>query len=518
MARIPALEYSLSHPHPKGHLFLLATLVIFILTLPVLILVNFVTQGSELVPSLQSHYQPNETLLDGWWGTGRLPTFFRPKPPRCQPKDIGRGDTFRLTSSLFDYTVMSTLNNTQVTGTEVQEQIRPEYKGQNFSGCYVNNHRFEYNLFDKSQSVTVGVLCPGFPEPSVEVSMQTTIKFSWELAKDFIGQYYGPGLDLLNINNTNPSDYRRVVLAVLQVISTDSLTIISKPLLSNPAGSITMNFDVDPTTFVWNDTASTLTYVNGSQPDPYPAEGTIYRNTIANLLTVAVDAVYIDLGSHRLGNVFRNATRFKTRISPNLPPPGINSSDWAEGSQTFHYGRLSGYQTWADTLLHGQPVTVGNLSGLPEESVMATTYLCPSYQVKPIGSLLSSVFIGSATMTLSVWGTWIFFTTFIAKRMMAPRVRCECDDCKRRREKEERQQNTATNQTRDWMFSSLLPFRSREPATEETPDSSRVPNSGSRTPPIQRPTDLLHNKHLSGSSGYTTEEKQDLSHVSHSGV
>ncbi|KAJ1299774.1 hypothetical protein OPQ81_011990 [Rhizoctonia solani] len=515
MFRIPSLEYNLSHPHPRGQLFLVATLVTFLLTLPALILVNFATEGSELVPSLQTHHQPNASLLEGWWGTGRLPPLLRPKPPPCQPKDIGRGDTFRLLPSLFDYTVMSTLSKPTADGaSQVQGQIRAEYQEQNFSNCYVNNARFDYSLFESTQSVTVGVLCQGFPAPSVDVSMQTTMTFALELSKDFIGQYYGPGLDLLNINDTNPSDYRRVVLAVLQVISTDSLTIISKPLLSNTVGSITINFDVDPTTFVWNDTASTLTYVNGSRPDAYPAEASIYRDTITNLLTVVVDAVYIDLGSHRLGNVFRNATRFKTRISPNLPPPGINSSDWAEGSQTFHYGRLSGYQTWADTLLHGQPVTVGNLTELREESVMATTYLCPSYQVKPTGSLLSSVFIGSATMTLSVWGTWIFVTTFIAKRIMAPRVQCHCEDCERRRKKEEEEaRNTGTNRT--IMMTGLLARLISQVGVRE--NRNPTPNSGNEEsanadsqvsqPQLKRPTVRFEGRPVSDVSNTTTVEK-----------
>ncbi|EUC56411.1 transmembrane protein, putative [Rhizoctonia solani AG-3 Rhs1AP] len=436
--RIPSLEYSLSHPHPKGRVFLIATVVIFLFTLPVLVLVNLITQGSELVPSLQTQYQPNDTLLEGWWGTHRLPSFFRPKTPRCQPKDIGRGDTFRLTTSLFDYTVMSTLNTSGHNGVaQLDEQIRAEYRGQDFSSCYVNSARFDYNMFDQTQSVMVGVFCPGFPYSPVNVSMQTTMTFAWELSKDFIGQYYGPGLDLLSLNETNPSDYRKVVLAVLEVISTDSLSIMHRPHLSNPAGSIRIAFKVNATTGVWKDDASTLTYVNGTQLEAYPAEANIYGASIANLVTVAMDAVSLDLGSTRFPNVFRNFTYMSKAIKLNLAPVGINSTNWAEGSRTFYYGALTKYETWADTLLHGEPVKVGDLTGLPARgSTMATTYLCPTYQVKPMGSFLSSVFVGSATMTLSVWGVWMFFTAFVAKRIMAPRVECQCASCHKRRVKE----------------------------------------------------------------------------------
>ncbi|KAG8696499.1 hypothetical protein FRC11_000691, partial [Ceratobasidium sp. 423] len=266
----------------------------------------------------------------------------------------------------------------------------------------------------------VGVFCQGFPEYPVDVSIQTTMTFAWELSKDFIGQYYGPGLDLLNLNDSNPSDYRKIVLATLEVISTDSLTILHRPHLSSPAGSMQIAFAVDPGTGKFWDTASTLTYVNGTQPDGYPIEARIYVASIINLVTVAINAVNLDLGSHT-PNLFRNASRLNVLISPNLAPQGIDPADWAEGSQTFYYGNLtSQYQTWAQMLLDGKPVRLGSLTGLPEQPVMATSYLCPSYQVKPMKSFLSSVFIGSATMTLSVWGVWMFFTAFVAKKIMAP--------------------------------------------------------------------------------------------------
>ncbi|KAG8730894.1 hypothetical protein FRC11_005560 [Ceratobasidium sp. 423] len=506
MFRIPSLEYKLSHPHPKGHIFLIATIVIFLLTLPVLVLVNLVTQGSELVPSLQSEFQPNKTLLEGWWGAHRLPGLLGPKPPRCQPKDIGRGDTFRLTTSLFDYTVMSTLNQSEGTGASVmQEQIRPEYRGQSFSKCAVNSARFDYSLFDQTQSVMVGVFCQGFPEYPVNVSMQTTMTFAWELSKDFIGQYYGPGLDLLNLNDSNPSDYRKVVLATLEVISTDSLTILHRPHLSNPVGSMRIAFVVDPGTGKFWDDASTLTYVNGSQPDRYPVEAGIYVASIVNLVTVAINAVNLDLGNGT-PNLFRNASRLSALISPNLAPQGIDPADWAEGSQTFYYGNLtSQYQTWAQKLLDGKPVRLGSLTGLPEQTVMATSYLCPSYQVKPMNSFLSSVFIGSATMTLSVWGVWMFFTAFVAKRMVAPRVHCQCLDCEARRSNEGQANQGGNNQGMAMMFAKFMAFvgvkKRVEPANagdEERGNSNSVTNYGASQ--SGSPTHLKHASYSNNSA------------------
>jgi hypothetical protein len=177
MFRLPALEYSLSHPHPRGRLFFFATLAIFLLSLPVIVIVNskhcpcrgrfgrwmtctvVVTLGSELVPSLQSSFESTDSRLDKWWDTHRLPPLLRPKPARCEPKELGRGDVFRLTPSLFDYTVMSTWNVSRPVGDDgVRVQERVEYQGQPFSGCYVNNARFEHSLVEQTQTVNVGGL------------------------------------------------------------------------------------------------------------------------------------------------------------------------------------------------------------------------------------------------------------------------------------------------------------------------------------------------------------------------
>ncbi|KAG8785033.1 hypothetical protein FRC12_018052 [Ceratobasidium sp. 428] len=248
--------------------------------------------------------------------------------------------------------------------------------------------------------------------------------FAWEQSKDFIGQYYGPGLSLLNITDANPSDYRRLVLAALEVISTDSLTIMHRQHLTNPALSMRIFFTIDPDTSEPISGASTLTYVNGTQPDQYPLEGWIYSNSIYNLVTVATDAVNLDLGNNRSVNVFRNASRLNDPkvFSPNLPPTGIRPANWAEGSQSFYYGNITPpYRTWAEMLIAGKPVTLGDSSGLPEDSVMITAYLCPSYQLKPMSSLLSSVFIGFASMVLSAWAGWMFVTAFLAKLIIEPR-------------------------------------------------------------------------------------------------
>ncbi|CAE6531269.1 unnamed protein product [Rhizoctonia solani] len=434
---LPTLEYSLTHPHPKGHIFLLSTFGLFIIMLPILVIVNLATLGFDLVPTLQPRFQPNDILLEGWWGTRRLPPALRPRPAPCQPKELGRGDIFRLSGSLFDYTVMSTWNTSEGTrASGIQEQKRAEYRGQSFANCYVNSARYDYNLVEQTNTVAVGVLCPGSPDYPIEISMQTTITYALEASKDFIGQYYGPGLDLLNLTNADPSDYRKVVLAALEVLSTDASTIMRRQHISSQPLSMRVVFTIGPDSPELLPRVSTLTYANGTQPSVFPEEALIYVDTIYNLVVITADAVNLDLGSHEYPNIFRSATRLSALL-PNLPPPGVSRENWAQPGQAFYYGNItSPYQTWAEALLNGQPVKLDGVTGLPNESVMATTYLCPSYRIKPTRALLASVFVGASTMTMTLWGAWMVFTTFLARQIMEPKVICHCMDCELRREKE----------------------------------------------------------------------------------
>ncbi|CAE6436338.1 unnamed protein product [Rhizoctonia solani] len=441
MTQKPALKDETGHPYPNGHWWLYFTIVLFVLALPALVIFNLITQGSELVPSLQPIFRSDgATPPDTWWGK-RLPPQLSPGLPPCEPQGLGRGDVFRLTASLFDYKVMSTWNttkgNAQMTAGK-QEQERVEYRGESFADCFVNTARYDYSLGEQTHSVTVGVFCPGYSEYPIQVSMQTTMAFAWEVTKDFIGQYYGPGLDLMNLTDT--TGFQQTVLAVLEVISTDALTILHKPHLSAHPLSMRVFFELNETAIVPDQAAaSTLTYVNGTQPDQFPEEAFIYINSVYNLVYAAVDAVNLDIGNRRSPNMFRDASRLRQVISPNQAPPGINASNWAEGSRSIYYGMLTeGRETWADMLLNGLPanITLGNPTGLPDESAMVTTYLCPVYVVKPLKSLLASVFIGSAAMSSSAWSAWLLFVALLAKGQMEPRAQCECSHCQERRRDE----------------------------------------------------------------------------------
>lgn len=265
--------------------------------------------------------------------------------------------------------------------------------------------------------------------------METKMVFAWLLSKDFVGQYYGPGLNLLNVEDADPNDYRRLAFAALETISTDSLTIMRRQFLSSPVLAISSYYDIFWTDGIINPNTSSnsLTYLNGSDTS-WPAEADIYIQSIFNLVNVAVHTVNLDLGSAGSESIYKNRAVLNKTIGENLAPPGITPFRWAENSQSFYYGGVPApYQTWAQTLRAGHTIALGEVTGLPNGSSMVTSYLCPSYQMKPIRSFLTSIFIAMHTMLHSMWIVWIVFLAYLAERIRPPPppcLGCTCDNCK----------------------------------------------------------------------------------------
>lgn len=56
--------------------------------------------------------------------------------------------------------------------------------------------------------------------------------FADEISRDTIGQYYRYRIDVFSVVDGNSRDYRNAVFGVLDVISTDSLAIMSGQYLS----------------------------------------------------------------------------------------------------------------------------------------------------------------------------------------------------------------------------------------------------------------------------------------------
>ncbi|KAF8597956.1 hypothetical protein BDV93DRAFT_595637 [Ceratobasidium sp. AG-I] len=420
---LPRFRPDREHPFHDNKYFLPFTFVVFLIGIPFLIMANIAYQGYELAPSFQPDFRPN-TSYAGWWGSTVLPGLLGMDSPPCESKDLGRGDIFRLSASLFDYTVMSTWNTTNVTSdSQVRTQERVVYTGEPFDSCAVNNVQFDFSVVDTTQTVTVGVVCPGTQDYPVYVSMETKMVFAWLLSKDFVAQYYGPGMDLSNIDKAGPNDYRKLAFAVLEGISTDSLTIMRGNHLSNPLLSLTALVNMTPYP---SPVSNLVTYLNGTELD-WPPEANIYMDSIYNLVNVAAHTVNLDLRSNASGTIYQNISALNDTITPNLPPRNISTTDWARKGQSFYYGPVTPpYNTWAEMIRAGEVIKLGEVTGLPNTSTMVTLYLCSSYQLKQLRSLVMSVLIGTQSMFQIGWVGWLVILGWLLKRHCR---NCKCENC-----------------------------------------------------------------------------------------
>lgn len=252
--------------------------------------------------------------------------------------------------------------------------------------------------------------------------MQTSMAFSWLISKDFIGQTYGRNLNLSNLPEAEANHYRELAYAVLEMISTDSLTIMRGRHLSSPILGLTAYFDIAFIDRGINTTplANMVFYMNGTDVS-WPQEANMYTESIFNLINIASQTVYLDLGSAGPESIYLNSSAVNKTIGENIAPNGIAPAEWAQNSESFYYGRIPGrYQTWAQAIRAGHGVKLGNATGIPRDSGMDITYLCPTYRLKPARSLLTSIFVGTATMVLSVWGLWMFVTGLVARKIKEP--------------------------------------------------------------------------------------------------
>ncbi|KDN49737.1 hypothetical protein RSAG8_01802, partial [Rhizoctonia solani AG-8 WAC10335] len=340
------LQYNLTHPYPRNKLFTTITFVLIALVLPVLVIVNIITVGHELVPSLRQDFQQNDTV-PSWWVTTPLAPLLRRKAPRCQPKDFGRGDTFRVSPSLFEYKVLSSWRtNSTVTS---EDEGRVEYRGGSFNQCLVYSIRFDLSVIESTQTLTVVIECPDFP---VRAFLETRVVFATEVSKDIVGQYYGYDVDILDLVDGESRDYRRLVFAILDVMSTDSLSILDGNRLSwlslSTRAAVNDQGVFFITTNIMAKNGTGYMFDNGTLGD---AE--VYRATITNLMHVVQHAVQLDLGNPGSDNIFTNASAINSTFSANPPAAGFTSENWVN-KNSFRYGTVEApYSTFAGMLRAG---------------------------------------------------------------------------------------------------------------------------------------------------------------------
>ncbi|CAE6426960.1 unnamed protein product, partial [Rhizoctonia solani] len=340
------LEYALTHPYPRSKLFTTITFVLIALVLPVLVIVNIITVGHELVPSLRPDFQQNDTV-PSWWVTTPLAPILRRKAPLCQPKDFGRGDTFRLSPSLFEYKVLSSWRtDTNITS---GDEGRVEYRGGSFNQCYVYSIRFDLDIIESTQTLTVAIVCPVSP---VVAFLETRIVFAIEVSKDIVGQYYGYGIDVIGLVGEESWDYRRIVFAMMDVISTDSLSILDRNrvdwLSLSTRAAVNEENPVFSTTNIMAKNGTG--YMTGNNT---MGEAEVYRATITNLMRVVQHAVQLDLSNPGSDNIFTNSSAINSTFSANPPPAGIDPNTWVD-KNSFRYGWVTApHSTFAGMLRAG---------------------------------------------------------------------------------------------------------------------------------------------------------------------
>jgi hypothetical protein len=129
-----------------------------------------ITVGYELVPSLQPEFEPNSTALS-LSHSARLPQFLRRSVPLCESHDIGKGDSFRLTPSLFEYKVLSSWR-TNSNRTRPEDEGRVEYKGGSFHKCSVYEILFDHSTTHRTQTITVSEFYHVQTQPQLIYTLQ----------------------------------------------------------------------------------------------------------------------------------------------------------------------------------------------------------------------------------------------------------------------------------------------------------------------------------------------------------
>ncbi|KAJ1304451.1 hypothetical protein OPQ81_005598 [Rhizoctonia solani] len=281
---------------------------------------------------------------------------------------------------------------------------------------------FQHSTAQRTQTVTAAVMCPEYP---VRVYMEAPVLLAMDEHRGVVGQYYGYDMKMQDMGDEDTRDYRRSVFGMIDLISTDSLGIVLGQHLEAPVSELNLSGDVVESDLNITFHGGTIVYQNGTAiqigTNNNLAQAEIYRASITNIMLAVQHAVELDLGDPGPNNIFINAAAVNNAFNPNVAPVQVDPGLWMGNHSSYAYGYVvPPYQTWAQMIRAGLPqeLPIGNLTGRPWDSKMLTNYLCPFYKLKPTGALLSGVFIGTATMILSVWAAWMTLSAIIAKRAL----------------------------------------------------------------------------------------------------
>ncbi|QRV98707.1 hypothetical protein RhiJN_26726 [Ceratobasidium sp. AG-Ba] len=157
--------------------------------------------------------------------------------------------------------------------------------------------------------------------------------------------------------------------------------------------------------------------------------------TITNLLVAIRDAIYLDIGNIAPSNIYANKTSFNDMIKVDEYGVKLNQimfehGNWtklnADPISTWGWGNTSNVNiTWAQAFTSTSGLT-NNITlpiGLPANrtaSVIDIDYLCPQYKMKSWGNLLMSVFVGTFSMYVAIYGVFARLASTLDRKRKGP--------------------------------------------------------------------------------------------------
>ncbi|QRV89470.1 bet1-like protein [Ceratobasidium sp. AG-Ba] len=414
--------------------------------------------GSDVVTTLRS----DPTVeVDPWWMPKSWPKTLRlsPLPQTCQPVSITEDTPLRTNSpvSLFKYVLRHASQNG--TGFNPSERIYPApYMGNSLKGCEVTTITLNMQLPVVLFTYTFAVQCSlgGKKDYSFRVPDNFTFSMTYRRAEngdmgpdDMInylafntvpvaGQIFqaSPTLEALPSNATSPNN----VVGVLDAMQSD----LNKAIWAQKGIYTQFNETYHTMNVVEWAAGSTCTSGNGSRALDTPCNGITdpnrlirwyettdgvamdanfmwgFNTTLSNVFISLRDAVMLDLGNaDTSANIYLDKSYFNSAIRTDpffvtaLPTlkqmlmgeePITDAIFW--NSCTWGWGCIN-TTSWADGLRNAPDGDGVNNLVLPWKpgpefsnwsSVLSFSYLCPTLQKKSTGSLLTAVFVATATM------------------------------------------------------------------------------------------------------------------------
>ncbi|QRV74237.1 hypothetical protein RhiJN_02251 [Ceratobasidium sp. AG-Ba] len=386
-----------------------------VVAIAALTVLNVILQGYDIVTVLRTN--PNVTESH-WWSTRALPVR---SAGECNPVSLPRRSMIMTNSSLFSYELRGVFgaNNKGVAGAT-------SYMANPLGSCTVDGIIVEIDLLRRSFQFDIPILCNG---PDLPFSLALRSQFSL-----MDGNPYGDDVVLYYLQNRPASDGldddRRAiqrdphsilnVIAAVDAVSTDfmyALLAMMQVWAGDAPNRITtggfmvcpggQNATCQPEEKRVRIPECGMSYPNGtvvgSDTGICPLLGPIEPNFL-NMFTVLQDAYHIDFGNIMPSNTLLSMQEFSSRIQPN---PVLSKFSQSTPFCSWGLGCAQN-STWIDKILASDPnisVAIPSVLAAGNSSAVAKLdYLCPEFRIKPIGSLLTSVFIGTWSMYMALVG------------------------------------------------------------------------------------------------------------------